>query len=305
MDRQHFQKLLDSSDFQNNPIKALIKRLVWMVRWKVTDRPSIVPFAKTLKIMIPKTGSGAGIYYRGFSEPDTADFFDRFLRPGMVMFDVGAHIGEYALLAAKLVGASGEVHAFEPQAQLFPVLTQSVRLNDFNHVVLNRTAVSDRVGELEFQVLDEPSMSSIRKQTSTAETDKIVSVACTSLDIYWGDRQDKIDIIKVDVEGAEKLVFQGATALLSLPPDRSPTWIFEYSANNYADFGYESIEILHLLQHHGYEIWQYNGAGQIERFDPDARVADIVNLVATKDSVYLRQQLQSARPIGRSDSVHI
>jgi FkbM family methyltransferase len=286
------QKLIDSSDFQTNPLKAIAKRLWWRLWWQTTNRPLVVPFANTLKIQIPKTGSGAGIYYRGFSEPETAEFFYRFLRQGMVMFDVGAHLGEYTLLAAKLVGASGRVHAFEPQAHLFPVLTESVQMNGFKHVKLNCTAVSDRVGTIEFQVLKEPSMSSIRKRSSPSEIDRIVNVACTSLDIYEADRQAKIDLIKVDVEGAEKFVFQGAIELLGLPPDRSPTWIFEYAPSGYADFGYQGDYILSLLQQHGYTTWQYCGAGQIQRFDPDAQLEDVVNLVATKNSIDLIEQLQ-------------
>jgi FkbM family methyltransferase len=292
MAQQQLQKLFDSSDFQSNPFKALIKRLWWRLWWQLTNRPLLVPFAKTLKINVPKTGSGAGIYYRGFSEPDTADFFYRFLRPGMVMFDVGAHIGEYTLLAAKLLGASGQVHAFEPQAHIFPILTQSVCKNGFDRVVLNCTAVSDLVGEIEFQVLSEPSMSSIRRQSSSTETEKIVSVPCTSLDRYWGDRQEKIDLIKVDVEGAEKFVFQGATNLLGLPQDRAPTWVFEYAPVGYADFGYESEDILTFLKEYKYEIFKYCGNGQIEQFTPSTQVEDIVNLIATKNLVNLLDLLK-------------
>lgn len=296
MIHQQFQKLFDSADFQTNPFKAIAKRLRWRLWWQTTSRPIVVPFAQNLKINIPKTGSGAGIYYRGFSEPETADFFYRFLQPGMVMLDVGAHIGEYTLLAAELVGSSGQIHAFEPQAQIFPILTESVQINKFKHVVLNCAAVSDRVGKVEFQVLNEPSMSSIRKQSNPAEIEtKIVAVDCTALDTYWGDRTDKIDLIKVDVEGAEKFVFQGATKLMSLPSDRAPTWVFEYAPIAYADFNYPAEEILTLLKNFDYEIWQYSGIGQIEPFDPDAQLADIVNLVATKNRTALLDRIRSAK----------
>lgn len=288
---QQLQKLLDSNDFQQNPFKALIKRLWWRWRWTLTNRPYAISFADTLKITIPKTGNGAGIYYRGFSEPDTADFFHRFLRSGMVMFDVGAHIGEYTLLAAKLVGESGQVHAFEPQSLLFPILSANVEMNGLNSVVLNRVAVSDRVGTVEFQVLDEPTMSSIRKPSTIEQSAKIVSVACTSLDTYWSERSRKIDLIKVDVEGAEKFVFQGAEKLLSLPATTAPTWIFEYAPNSYADFNYQPQDLLDLLKQHGYEICQYCKAGQINDFNPNSQLKDIVNLIATKDKSYLLSML--------------
>lgn len=195
-----FQRLLSRPDFQRHPLKAIMKRLWWRLRWKVSDQPYVIPFAETLKIVIPKTGSGAAIYYQGFSEPETADFFLQFLKPGMVMFDIGAHIGEYTLLAAKMVGASGQIYAFEPQSHLFPILRQSVEMNGCTQVVLNCTAVSDYVGTIEFQVLAEPTLSSIRKPIVSAPAAKIVSVPCTSLDAYWLNQQRKIDLIKVDVE---------------------------------------------------------------------------------------------------------
>jgi len=58
-----------------------------------------------LRIRVPHGGAGALIYYQGFSEPQTARFVMRFLRPGMTFIDIGAHVGEYTLLAAQAVGA--------------------------------------------------------------------------------------------------------------------------------------------------------------------------------------------------------
>ncbi|MBD2296492.1 FkbM family methyltransferase [Anabaena sphaerica FACHB-251] len=292
MTHSPFQRLLNRRDFQRNPLKAVMKRLWWRLRWKVTDQPYVIPFAETLKIVIPKTGSGAAIYYQEFSEPETADFLLRFLRPGMVMFDIGAHIGEYTLLAAKIVGASGQIYAFEPQSHLFPILSQSVEMNGFTQVVLNCAAVSDYVGEIEFQILDEPTLSSIRKQVVSEQLAKIVSVDCTSLDDYWLNQERKIDLIKVDVEGAEKFVFQGATRLLNLPSHLAPIWIFEYAPNSYADFGYQSLEILQLLKQYGYEVYQYCCAGHLEIFNPNAHLPDIINLIATKDRLSLLAQIQ-------------
>jgi FkbM family methyltransferase len=298
MTYSQFQRLLQRSDFQINPLKALIKRIWWRLRWKLSDQPFILPFTKTLKIIIPKTGSGSGIYYQEFSEPETADFFLRFLRPSMTIFDIGSHIGEYTLLAAKLVGLSGQIHSFEPQAHLFPILSKSVEMNGFTQVVLNCAAVSDHVGEIEFQVLDEASMSSIRKPIGTEKSVKIVSVSCTSLNEYWLNQQQKIDLIKVDVEGAEKFVFQGATKLLNLPPQQAPIWIFEYAPNSYAEFDYQPDEILQLLKQYDYEVYQYSGTGQLNLFNANAKLPDIVNLIATKNMPYLLSLLNNTNSEG-------
>ena len=105
---------LQRSDFREHPIRALSLRAAWKVRWAVTREPWSLRLPTGQRILVLKSGAGALIYYQGFSEPETADFLLRFLGTGMCFLDVGAHIGEYSLLAAPIVGAAGSVHAFEP-----------------------------------------------------------------------------------------------------------------------------------------------------------------------------------------------
>lgn len=291
---KRIKRFSNRPDFQQNPLKASLKRVLWRLRWLITEQTYVIPFAEDLKIGIPQSGSGSLIYYQGFSEPETADFMFRFLQPGMVLVDIGAHIGEYTLLAASTVKQSGEVHAFEPQSKMFPLLKENVHLNNFNHVILNRVAVSDRVGEIEFEVFNEPSVSSIRKQVATIEKKdvELVSVPTVSLDEYWQDRERKLDLIKVDVEGAEKLVFEGAQRLLELPPSEAPTWIFEYAPKSYALFNYQAQDLLDLLQSCGYQICQYLGNGNIVDFSTNNPRSGIINLVATKTKKRLLSSLQ-------------
>jgi FkbM family methyltransferase len=293
----------NSSDVRQNPLKALSKRIAWRIRWSISKQPFVIPLRKTLKISIPKSGSGASIYYRGCSEPETADFIERFLRPGMVMIDVGAHIGEYTLQAAQIVGASGCIHAFEPQAHIFPILSDNVRMNDLTNVTLNCAAVCDVVGELEFEVSPEPSMSSIRKHETLTLQTKLVKVPSVSLNSYWAEHKQQIDLIKVDVEGAEKFVFAGASELMSRPGADAPTWIFEYAPRAYADFNYEPIEIVELVQSYGYSIWQYDYGGQVTPFELHAERPDIVNLIATKDIDLLRSRLQGVGEASEHEQV--
>jgi hypothetical protein len=93
-------------------------------------------------------------------------------------------------------------------------------------------------------------------------------------------------LIKVDVEGAEIFVFQGAEKLLNLPSDRAPIWFFEYIPANYAAFGYMASELLDLLKEKGYGIWQYCGSGKIDEFNSSDKSV-MLNLIAAKDKNYL------------------
>lgn len=281
---KRLQELFARSDFRSNPLKAILKRLVLRVWWYVTKRPFIVPFANNLKIALPSGGASTAIYYLGYSEPETASFILRFLKPGMVFFDIGAHIGEYALLASQLVGATGEVHTFEPQPGLFEVMFENVRMNGLKNIILNCFAISNQVGEIEFEIFKESALSSIRKPNYQEENaSNIIHVATTSLDSYWSKFPKTIDLIKVDVEGAEKLVFQGAKELLSLPQNEAPTWIFEYVPDNCNGFGYQPIELIEELKHYGYEVWQYSDQYQIQQFEPDTYSSGIINLIASKN----------------------
>ena len=291
---KRIQRFFGRSDFRKNPIEAILKRLLWRFHWTFSNRPYLISFAESLKISVPKSGSASLIYYQGFSELQTADFVMQFLKPGMTFVDVGAHIGEYTLLAAKLVGTSGKVHAFEPQTSLFPLLNKNIEINEIEHVNLNQSALSDRVGEIEFEIFDEPSVSSIRKPKTTTENgkdSKIVSVPTTSLDCYCDSLGQKVNLIKVDVEGAEKLVFEGAKSLMELPPSEAPTWIFEYAPTAYSMFNYRTQDLLDLLKQYGYQVYQYLGGGKIINFSPDKTYLGIINMITTKDKEGLISQL--------------
>jgi FkbM family methyltransferase len=277
------KRFINRPDVKQNLTKAIFKRLFWRVHWAVNNSSYSVPFAEDLKINLPQSGSASLIYYQGFSEPETADFVRQFLKPGMTFVDVGAHIGEYTLIAAKAVGANGSIHAFEPQSSLFPILKKNVEINKFDRVTLNQVAVSDRTGQIEFQVFNESSVSSIRKQVATDKKNNIIKVPTTSLDEYLSSHNCRADLIKIDVEGAEKLVFQGASQLLNLPKSQAPTWIFEYSPNSYHSFGYQAEELLALLEKSGYKVFTYSKSREIGEFSLELHFSDIVNLIATKD----------------------
>jgi FkbM family methyltransferase len=136
---------------------------------------------------------------------------------GKAFLDVGAHCGTYALNLAPLLSA--RVHAFEPQPSTFHQLCGGIALNDLSdRVTAVRTAVSDACGE---QVLRAVSTdgggSSI--VSDAIERRRVLSthvVRTTSLDAYAGskDRLGPVGLVKIDVEGAERLVLEGALGLL-------------------------------------------------------------------------------------------
>lgn len=166
---QRFRRLLSRPDFRSNPILAIWKRLWWRVRWQLTNDDWVLMLPNGLKISLPKSGAGALIYYQGWSEPEVAAFLLRLLKPGMTFVDVGAHIGEYVLLAAAVVGREGNVHAFEPDPRNYRLLERNVKINNLTSVHLNQCAVYSCDGIVQLEMFEEPSVTRLAVGFDTPE----------------------------------------------------------------------------------------------------------------------------------------
>ena len=146
-------------------------------------------------------------------EPEVTQAIDRTVVPGMTVADIGAQSGFYTLLLAKRVGTQGQVIAFEPLPANYRLLEENLRLNKIENVLVRRAAVTDYSGALNFQFpSDEPSLIAgpVLPEDSTGTFD----VACVSLDDFVARQQISLDLIKMDVEGAEGSVLAGATKSL-------------------------------------------------------------------------------------------
>ena len=286
---RRLQKLLQRSDFRRNPVRGLLKRLWWRIRWCLKDEPWLLTHSSRIKILVPKSGSGALIYYQGYSEPEVLHFFEKFVKENMVVMDIGAHIGEYTLLAAKIVGESGRVYAFEPDPRNYELLKQNIRLNRMDHVVeLLNYALSNEVGNVKFVLSRELSVSRISsasEELNILHSESVIGVQATTLDAFYKERNlTRVDVVKLDVEGAELLVLKGAGQILSQPPNKAPVVLFEYSPSNCARFGYDSRMILEFLKSKGYKIYKLDSEGNLyEAEDIIIPFGIHCNLVRIKD----------------------
>jgi FkbM family methyltransferase len=155
-------------------------------------------------------------YWTGAYEPAVQAALAQRLRPGMRVWDVGAHVGFFSLLAARLVGPGGEVHAFEPLAENRERLDGNVRLNGFTQVVVHPDAVGADVAEVAFYTHGSTLMGSVVGDDARGA---VPSVRQTTLDALSATLPSP-DLIKIDVEGAELDVIRGAPGLrASVRPD--------------------------------------------------------------------------------------
>jgi len=152
---------------------------------------------------------GAGLRQcRGTYEPRTAEAFVDSLTPGYTVFDVGAHMGYFTVATARLVGSGGRVVAFEPRPSNLRYLLRHIKVNRLANVQVVPSCVTDYVGECRFNTETGSGTGHISERGE-------LSVSCTTIDSFvYGNGGGMPDMIKVDVEGAEYLVLEGARRVI-------------------------------------------------------------------------------------------
>jgi FkbM family methyltransferase len=194
----------------------------------------------------------------GEYDPATAGVMRRFVKAGDCVIDVGANVGAHTLLLAKLVGPRGKVYAFEPGPPLFERLTHNLRLNPVLEgvVIAVRLGLSDASGVLHW---NEEAQNRGNAHLRAAEG---IRVEVVRLDDYWtAASRARASFIKIDVEGMEYQVLQGARALLMR--DR-PVVYFETMPGARADIrkrlGYDTfLELEAYFTGLGYELFAVAG----------------------------------------------
>lgn len=154
-------------------------------------------------------------------EPETTEFFKHTIRPGMIVFDVGANFGYYTRLFSKLVGPTGKVYAFEPDAENWEYLVKNT--HHLKNVFPQHLALTDKNGTVDFYHVRKAT--GIHSLLPAADAEKR-SVEGVTIDSFVAqERVAKVDLLKIDVEGAEPMVFAGMKELFT----HKPMVVFEHT----------------------------------------------------------------------------
>jgi FkbM family methyltransferase len=154
----------------------------------------------------------------GAYEPATSRFVMGHLKAGLVFIDVGANLGYFSMLAAQQVRPEGRVLAFEPNPEVFPMLTSAVSRNRFANVQPFEMALGDHDREVELFLSNDPKNDGLSSITPWAghlksgalSAEHTVRVAERRFDnLYFDPQLERVDLIKIDVEGGELGVLRG------------------------------------------------------------------------------------------------
>jgi FkbM family methyltransferase len=152
---------------------------------------------------------------RGEIEYYCIKFISSIIKEGAIVFDIGAYVGSYTLLFSKLVGSSGKIVAFEPNPIAFSILNYNLRKNSALNVIPIKMGVSNTIGKVELKTQDfGASTASITRYKGYSKGLKTFTANCTTLDNYCSENGVIPQVIKIDVEGAEAQVIEGAKNII-------------------------------------------------------------------------------------------
>ena len=216
-----------------------------------------------------------GLHRLGLMGKEEARLFEKLVEPGMLTVDIGANIGLYALLLARLVGADGRVFAFEPEPELFAMLCENCAANGAGNVTPFQCAAGETNGRATFQraIFN----SGDNRLGPTRADAQPIEVQVERLDDVLPVRA--VQFIKIDVQGHEFAALSGMTELLSASPDVRVLfefWPFGLRAANAAP---ESL--IDFFRDRGFELYEMK-AGCLQHIANPSRL-----LTEVQDKQYL------------------
>jgi FkbM family methyltransferase len=200
------------------------------------------------KVIVPQ------LLTQGVWEKYETELFTSLVKPKDIVLDVGANFGYFSMIAAKLVGDEGKVYSFEPAPDNYELLVKNIKLNNYTNIVPTQKAVSDEKGKLKL-FLDRINWggSSFSEDNILPQDRDFVEVETVTLDDFFESqaKEIKVNFIKLDVEGAEGQVLEGASKILQNSDLKILMEFWPYGLKN---LGTDPFEMLKNLHGQGFKI---------------------------------------------------
>ena len=249
--------------------------------WQLGRHPFDVPWLEGLNLILcPGNETCRSIFVTGRFEPNEFSLLAKVLKPGMTFVDAGANIGLYTLFAARRVGEAGCVLALEPSFRERQILAANLERNSLKNVKLHPNALSDQTAEVELLVAaaghsGHNTLGAFGYNTVLDHREKVRTVPLD--EIVQQEKLARVDVIKMDIEGAELAALRGASRTLER---HRPMILLELSDRALQHQNASSREVLALLAQRGYQTYGFSAAtGLPAALEPRAYF-DSENIVA-------------------------
>jgi FkbM family methyltransferase len=187
---------------------------------------------------------------RGSHEPLATNLVKKEIKKGDIVLDIGANIGYYTLIFARLVGEGGKVYAFEPDPVNFSLLKKNIEVNGYQNVVLVQKAVSNKTGKTRLYLSE---YTADHRIYDSHDGRRSMEIESTTLDDFFS-MPVNIGFIKMDVQGSELLIFQGMSRLLNT----GVKILAEFSPKSLKKAGTSPEKYLELLEKSSFTLYDIN-----------------------------------------------
>jgi FkbM family methyltransferase len=269
---------------KRHPLAVAARYLRWQIGSRVVDRPVAVEFVNDARLLVRRGMTGAtGNVYTGLHDYEEMAFLLHLLRERDLFVDVGANVGTYSVLAAKVSGA--RVIAFEPIPSAADALRDNVALNAIGSLVeVRRACAGASRGAVQMTTGEDTTNHVVETPGDLAGT---MTVPVEPLDEVLRGLAPLL--IKLDVEGYELAVFRGASSVLASPELRAVL----LEINPYVErYTRSDAELVSMLTSHGFERCSYQPRER--SLEPVTRASGGANALFVRDLPFVRDRLASA-----------
>lgn len=232
----------------------LIRNIYEFLCFRLLPKDTTLMVLEGMKIILPGRDSPSTITVNllmyGVWERLQTKLFKDSIHKGMVVVDVGAHIGYYTLLAAERVRENGVVFAFEPDESNYALLINNIEQNKYSNVTPVQKAVTSSAGTVKLFL--DAHESGEHSLVGDERRQKAVLVDSVALDDFL-DEDCVVDVIKMDIEGAEMAALLGMNKVIARSPRLA---IFtEFYPRGLEKAGFSAADYFNELQRHGFKIY--------------------------------------------------
>jgi FkbM family methyltransferase len=271
------------------------RRAAWWQRHAGTSRSFLFELQPGVRIRLHLDSELCRLLYTRHFEMTERLFANLFLRPGDTFVDVGANVGVFTLIAASRVGATGRVVAFEPTPATFQRLNENIRTNGFGNVEAHELALSDEIGNTVIATATDglDAWNSLAVQAAGPRFSE-----SSTRTVTWDQFSDahqltgRATMMKIDVEGWECRVLEGARSVLSRPD--APTLQVEFTDAAARAAGSSCSELYATLSDLGYRMFLFDLCERTLVPDPLRSEYPYVNIIAAKDPEFVTARLRES-----------
>lgn len=276
---------------KNGTLDDSIRYNLNIVKWKRSKRNKdflMNTFDHDIKLKLYTDSELSRIIYQGGFEEEEFLFLDLFVKPGQVIFDIGANIGLHTLYCAKRIGKEGKIYSFEPVKKTYTRMIENISINEFKNIIPFNKALSNKTKEAEIATSQDgyDAWNSMAGSSGLpGSVFEFETISAIRLDDFLksADCPKKVDFIKIDTEGWELPVLEGGVNFIN---KFEPTMMIEYAEDICSKFGIDVKLIYDYLKSLDYNLFKFDSSAKSFRLVNRDENFGVANLIASKKETF-------------------